>query len=81
MDFYMLKVMQVGEQVKKLGGQACEKGYEQVKPMLEKNPQVKKFVEENMDTLKQGNVGEAVSAVQKAISSGSTKDLESYVQQ
>lgn len=69
------------EQIKQMGDQAWNKGYEQVKPMLEKNPQVKQFVEQNMDTLKKGNVSEAVSKVQSAISSGSTKDLEQYVQQ
>ncbi|KAK4539266.1 hypothetical protein LTR36_000844 [Oleoguttula mirabilis] len=69
------------EQIKKLGEQAWGKGYEQIKPLLEKSPQVKQFVEQNIDTLKQGNISEAVSKVQSAVSSGSTQDLEKYVQQ
>jgi len=74
-------VQEKQEQIKKMGGQAWDKGYEQLKPMLEKSPQVKEFVEKNMDTLKQGNVSEAVSKVQSAVSSGSTQDLENYIQQ
>jgi len=69
------------QQLKQYGDQAWQKGYEQLKPMLEKNPQVKKVVEENLDTLKQGNVSQAVSTVQSAISSGSTQDLEKYINQ
>ena len=62
------------------GEKAFDQGFDQVKPMLEKNPQVKEFVEKNAETLKQsGNVSEAVEQVKNAISSGSTKDLEQYV--
>ncbi|KAK5128246.1 hypothetical protein LTR85_002913 [Meristemomyces frigidus] len=69
------------EQIKQMGDQAWSKGYEQIKPMLEKSPQVKQFVEQNMDVLKQGNISEAVSKVQSAVSSGSIQDLEQYVEQ
>ncbi len=37
------------EKVKKLGDQAWKKGLEQAKPYLDKNPQVKKMVEENAE--------------------------------
>lgn len=74
-------VQEKTEQVKKLGEQAWQKGYEQLQPMLEKNPQIKKLVEQNMDVFKQGNISEAVNKVQSAISSGSTQDLEQYINQ
>ena len=44
------------EKVKELGDKAFEKGLEQAKPYLDKNPQVKKLIEENKDALKTGNV-------------------------
>lgn len=69
------------KKIREMGEKAFDQGFEQVKPMLEKNPQVKEFVEQNLQTLKQsGNVTEAVDQVKQAISSGSTKDLEKYVQ-
>lgn len=66
-------------QMKKLGEQAWDKGYEQVKPMLEKNPQVKQLVESNMDVLKSGNVSEVLPKIQSAVTSGNSLDLEKYV--
>lgn len=68
------------EEVKKLGDQAWNKAWEeQIKPALDKNPKVKQVVEQNLDTLKNGNISEAVSKVTSAVSSGNTKDLEAYV--
>lgn len=74
-------VDQKTDEVKQMGDEAWQKGYEQVKPMLGKNDKVKQLVEENMDALKQGNVGETIQKVQNAVSSGDVQDLESYVQQ
>ncbi|KAK4617437.1 hypothetical protein CLAFUW4_12284 [Fulvia fulva] len=68
------------EELKKLADKAWEQGYEQVKPQLEKNPQLKKFVEENKDTLKSGNVTEAVDKVRQAVSSGDMGNLQEYVE-
>ncbi|CAI6332560.1 unnamed protein product [Periconia digitata] len=65
--------------MKRYGDEAWEKGMEQAKPYLEKNPQVKKLVEENADKLKQGNVQELYQKVKQAVESGSMGDLESYV--
>lgn len=67
------------EQVKKLGDEAWQKGLEQAKPHLEKNPKVKELVEKNADALKQGNAKELFDRARKAAESGSTGDLESYV--
>lgn len=69
------------EKVKKLGDEAWKKGLEQAKPYLEKNPEVKKMVEENADALKQGNVSQVFEKVKDAVSSGNTDDLKKYVQQ
>ncbi|KAF2859898.1 hypothetical protein K470DRAFT_218135 [Piedraia hortae CBS 480.64] len=68
------------QQVRKLSGQAFDKGMEQVKPMLDKNPQAKQLVEQNLDTLRSSNsVSEALSRIREAASSGSTLDLEKYI--
>lgn len=69
------------EKIKELGEKAFNQGIEQLQPMLEKNPQIKKFVEENKDALKQGNAAEVVEKVRSAISSGSTEQLESYIKE
>ena len=69
------------EQVKNMGDEAWKEGYEQIKPMLGKNEKVKRLVEENMDAFKNSNVSEAVQKVQGAVQSGSTQDLEQYIQQ
>ncbi|CAK4031448.1 Hypothetical predicted protein [Lecanosticta acicola] len=68
------------EELKKLRDQAWQQGYEQIKPQLEKSPQVKKFIEENADTLKNGNIMEALDKVRQAVSSGDMGSLEEYVQ-
>jgi hypothetical protein len=70
------------EEIKKMGEDTWNKAWEeQIKPTLEKNPKVKQVVEENLDTLKNGNISEAVQKVTKAVSSGDTKDLENYVKE
>lgn len=74
-------VQQKSEELKKTADQSWQKGLEQIKPMLEKNPKVKEFVEQNMDSLKQGHVSDAVEKIQSATSSGSTEGLEKYVKQ
>ncbi|WPH03542.1 SAC1-recessive suppressor of secretory defect [Acrodontium crateriforme] len=69
------------EKIKKLGEQASKQAMEQVKPLLEKNPEVKKLVDENMEKLKNGNILETVNKIREAISKGDTKDLEKYFKQ
>ena len=68
-------------QIQQMGEKAFDQGLEQLKPLLEKSPEVKKFVEENKDALKSGNISETVEKVKSAVSNGSTQDLEKYVQQ
>ncbi|KAK0267272.1 hypothetical protein LTR35_016445 [Friedmanniomyces endolithicus] len=67
------------QQIRKLGDQAWHKGYEQLQPMLEKNPQVKKMLEENKDMLTSGNFAELSSAVTAAVTGGNTLQLEKYI--
>jgi len=69
------------EKVRKMGDEAWKKGLEQAKPYLDKNPDVKKLVEENADTLKQGNVSEIFAKVKDAVSSGNIDSLQDYVKQ
>jgi gas vesicle protein len=72
-------VQEKTEKVKKLGDQAWEKGMEEAKPYLDKNPTVKKIVEENADSLKQGNVQDLYYQIKKAVESGDTGNLQDYV--
>ena len=61
------------EQMTNFGDEAWKKGMEQVKPYLDKNPQVKEIVETNTDSLKKGNFGELFEKVKEAVSSGNTE--------
>lgn len=68
------------QQVREMGDQAWDKGMEQAKPLLDKQPELKKMVEQNVDKLKQNaNLGQLFEMAQKALSSGDTKDIEQYV--
>ncbi|KAF5023263.1 hypothetical protein F66182_4675 [Fusarium sp. NRRL 66182] len=67
------------EQVKKLGDEAWNKGLEQAKPYLDKNPKIKELIEKNADALKQGNVAELFKRAKSAADSGDLGDLEKYV--
>ncbi|KAK1756438.1 hypothetical protein QBC47DRAFT_379951 [Echria macrotheca] len=67
------------QQLKKFGDQAWQKALEQGKPYLDKNPQVKKLIEENQDMLKQGNATELFNKVKEAVESGNIGNLEDYV--
>ncbi|PVH85086.1 hypothetical protein DL98DRAFT_64700 [Cadophora sp. DSE1049] len=69
------------EKVRKMGDEAWKKGLEQAKPYLDKSPEVKKLVEENADTLKQGNISEIFAKVKDAVSSGNIDSLQDYVKQ
>lgn len=64
--------------LKKMADEAWNKGMEKAKPYLDKNPQVKKIVEDNKDALKQGNFQDLYNKIEKAVKSGDTKELEEY---
>ncbi|KAF2745088.1 hypothetical protein M011DRAFT_469801 [Sporormia fimetaria CBS 119925] len=64
------------EKLKKLGDEAYDQALEKAQPYLEKSPEVKKFVDENKDALKRGNIGELANKIKKAVESGDMGDLE-----
>ncbi|KAJ6256310.1 hypothetical protein Dda_8808 [Drechslerella dactyloides] len=67
------------EQLEKLGDEAWKKGLKEAKPLLDKNPEVKKIIEENTESLKQGNAQELFSKVKDAVNSGNLDDLKTFV--
>ncbi|KAI1121370.1 hypothetical protein F5Y10DRAFT_256491 [Nemania abortiva] len=67
------------QQVKKLGDEAWNKGMEEAKPYLDKNPKIKELIEKNASALKQGNAKEVFNQVKKAVESGDMGPLENYV--
>lgn len=72
-------VQEKTEQVKKLGDEAWQRGIEQAKPYLDKNPKLKQLVEENSDALKSGNFQELYGKIKQAVESGNTGDIENYI--
>ena len=67
------------QKLRQMGEKAFNEGWDQLKPVLDKNPKIKEFVEQNKDALQQGNVGETVKQVKNAVSSGNMQDLQQYV--
>jgi len=65
--------------LQKLSDAAWKSGLEQAKPYLEKNPKIKSIIEENAETLKNGNLGELWEKVKEAASEGKTEKLQEYV--
>jgi hypothetical protein len=66
--------------LKEYGQQAWERGWQRAQPYLEKSPKAKQLIEENEDSLKQGNLSHLWAQVQNAASTGSTKQLEDFIQ-
>lgn len=69
------------EDLKKFGDEAWKKALEQGKPYLDKNPKVKKLIEENADALKQGNVKGLFEQAKGAVDSDKFEDFEKYVKE
>lgn len=67
------------QQVKKMGDDAWKKALEEAKPVLDKNPEAKKLIEENADVLKKGNFKEVLEKAKSAVESGNLEDLQKYV--
>jgi len=72
-------VQERSEDLKKFGDQAWQKGMEQAKPFLDKQPELKKMVEENKDKLLKGDLGQLWKQVQEAATSGNTDNLQKFV--
>jgi len=69
------------EKVKGMGDEAWKKGLEQAKPYLDKNPEVKKVVEENKESLRKGNVSEVLKKISEALYSNNPESLKQYIKQ
>ncbi|KAG9236968.1 hypothetical protein BJ875DRAFT_455114 [Amylocarpus encephaloides] len=67
------------EKLKAMGNEGWKRGLEQMKPYLDKSPKVKEVIEENAESLKQGNAKEIVEKVKYAVDSGNVDDLKQYV--
>lgn len=66
-------------ELKKKGEEAYSAGFEKsVAPLLEKYPEAKKFVDENKDALKNGNISELIESVKKAVDSKDLGALQEY---
>ena len=72
-------VQERSEDLKSFGDQAWKKGMEQAQPFLDKQPELKKMVEENKDKLLKGDLGKLWKQVQEAANSGNTDDLQKFV--
>ncbi|KAK4939870.1 hypothetical protein LTR10_019938 [Elasticomyces elasticus] len=69
------------QELKKYGDAAWQKGFEQAKPLFDKQPQLKEFIEKNKDKLLQGDLGQLWNKVQEAVKSGNTDDVEKFVKE
>ncbi|KAL4936548.1 hypothetical protein BDV06DRAFT_204834 [Aspergillus oleicola] len=69
------------EKLQQLGDEAWQRGIEESKQYLDKNPKVKELVEDNADALKKGNFSELWGLVKESASSGKTEDVEKYVKE
>jgi gas vesicle protein len=72
-------VEQKVEELKKFADEAWQKGLEQAKPILDKNPKVKELIEKNADALKQGNAKELFDRAKEAVETNNIGNLEEYV--
>lgn len=69
------------EEIKEYGDQAWQKGIEQAKPVLDKNPQLKELVQNNKDKLLQGDLTQLWQKLQEAIKSNNTDDITKFVKE
>lgn len=69
------------QKLQQMGQEAFNQGWDQLKPILDKNPKVKEFVEQNKDALQQGNISDTVTKVKDAVQNGSTQNLQQYIDQ
>lgn len=67
------------QMVEKFGDVAWERGVEEAKPYLDKNPKLRAIVEENKESLKHGNLEELWEKVKEASISGNTEPVEKFI--
>ena len=63
------------QELKKYGDKAWEEGIKKAGPVLDKQPELKEFVEKNKDKLLQGNL----SGLWEKLQSGNTDDIKNFV--
>jgi hypothetical protein len=69
------------EKVQKLRDEAWQKGLDESKQFMEKNPKLKSLVEENADALKKGNFQDLWGLMKESASSGKVEDVEKFVKE
>ncbi|KAK5253939.1 hypothetical protein LTS06_001745 [Exophiala xenobiotica] len=69
------------QDIKKYGDQAWQKGIEEAKPLLDKQPQLKELIENNKSKLLQGDLGQLWQKLQEAVKSGNTDDIQNFVKE
>ncbi|KAK4096101.1 hypothetical protein N658DRAFT_501965 [Parathielavia hyrcaniae] len=69
------------QQIRKIGDDVWEKGLEQAKPYLDKNPKLKEMVTQNSDLLKEGNMTDLFKQIKSLGEGGDTSKVEEYVKQ
>ncbi|KAJ5433457.1 uncharacterized protein N7458_012613 [Penicillium daleae] len=69
------------EKLQKLGEEAWQKGLDESRQFMEKNPKLKSLVEENADALKKGNFQDLWGLLKDSASSGKTEEVEKYVKE
>jgi hypothetical protein len=69
------------DKLRKLGDEAWQKGFDESRQYLDKNPQIKSLVEDNADALKKGNFQELWNLVRESASTGKTEDVQKYVEE
>jgi hypothetical protein len=74
-------VQEKTQELQKYGDQAWQKGLEQAKPLLDKQPQLKQLFEENKDRLLKGDLSQLWKKVKDATESGNTDDLQKFVKE
>jgi ABC-type transporter Mla subunit MlaD len=69
------------QQIRKIGDDLWEKGLEQAKPYLDKNPKLNELLSGNRDVLKQGNVTGLFEQIRSLGEGGDMGKLEAFVKQ
>lgn len=74
-------VQEKRDKLQKLGDEAWQRGMDEYKQYLDKNPKVKELVENNADALKKGDFSKLWGLVKDSASSGKTDEVEKYVKE
>ncbi|KAK4619384.1 hypothetical protein CLAFUW4_11020 [Fulvia fulva] len=73
------KVQAKAQEIRQRSDRAWSLAMEQLQPALERNPRVKRIVDENLETLRQGRAKEVAEKIRQAVMSGSNGEFERYI--